>query len=498
MAPFAIRGRVMARNRSERLPRIGRLVRRFFHAEAANTAIVTAIAAMPIFAGAGLAIDSGRAFVVETRLGKALDSAGLAAGRVVYEDRMANDARAYFAANFPDGLMGSDITADDVAIQVDTNSEFITVSATTNMPTTFMRLFGQDTLQVHAQSVIQRLTRGAEIALVMDNTGSMNGSKITTMKDAAADLVDIVFAGETSYPHLWFSLVPYTSTVNIGAGRLDWLEAGDPAREFDDPADSTDHPFDPSDWKGCVMARLTADRDESDDPPSVQRFQSFLYPSSESDADSDDNNWPPLDEAQSAGNNGTGPNLGCGPAITPLTNQRSEVDAAIDEMDAWHRGGTTSNLGLVWGWRTLSPTWRTVWDGSNRPLSYDAPNMEKVAIVLTDGENQFWDNDTSDSYVSDYTAYGRVTDLVPGATDRGDGLATLDDKFARTCEAMKTDGIVMYTITFGGGATSSRVRDLFRNCASDPGNYFHAPDNGDLRDAFRAIGQELSNLRIVE
>lgn len=79
-------------------------------------------------------------------------------------------------------------------------------------------------------------------------------------------------------------------------------------------------------------------------------------------------------------NNGRGPNLGCGPEILPLTASKTLVDAAVGNMGAWHRGGTTGNLGLSWGWRTLSPGWRGLWGGATPatlPLDYDAPLMER-------------------------------------------------------------------------------------------------------------------------
>ena len=475
-------------------PHLGQLTRPLFRtlirclrAREGGVGAIMALSTVPLVGGTGLAIDTARAFVVEARMGKALDAAGLAAGRVALEDRVETEARAFFAANYRDGLMGTDITAESIDIQVDANAEFITVTAQTVMPTRFMRIFGKDTVTVSARSVIQRVTAGSEIALIMDNTGSMNGAKIEAMKDAAQDLVDIVFGDQTIYDALWFSLVPFTSTVNIGTANSGWVDSG--------PS------YSPTSWKGCVMARWQSARDETDDPPTTERFDVYHYPSTLNDPDTaaNGNDWPGVDETQAARNAGTGPNLGCGPAITPLTRERSEITAAIDEMAAWHRGGTTSNLGLVWGWRTLSPRWRGVWPGSVWPVDYDDDQIAKVAIVLSDGQNQFFDYDNDDTYVSDFTGYGRIGEsFIPGATDEADGLDTLDDKFSRVCESMKQEGIVIYTITFGSGASGGRIRDLYRDCASDPGNYFHAPDNDDLAPAFMTIGQELANLRIVE
>ena len=72
----------------------------------------------------------------------------------------------------------------------------------------------------------------------------------------------------------------------------------------------------------------------------------------------------------------------------------------------------------------------------------------------------------------------------------------LDQRLAEICTNMKTLGIIVYTITLGlyDGATQS----LYRTCATDPGKYFNSPSSAELQAAFRAIGAELSNLRIAQ
>jgi hypothetical protein len=65
------------------------------------------------------------------------------------------------------------------------------------------------------------------------------------------------------------------------------------------------------------------------------------------------------------------------------------------------------------------------------------------------------------------------------------------------CTAMKQAGIIMYTLTFGN-TPDSGTQSLYRNCATDPEMYFHAPSNSDLQQAFVQIADELSNLRIAE
>ena len=257
---------------------------------------------------------------------------------------------------------------------------------------------------------------------------------------------------------------------------------------FDTPS-----PFDPTAWKGCVEAR-TAPLDQDDTPPTNDPFNTFLYESNV------DNVWLPIDDTNGAQNNGTGPNLGCGPAITPLVTDKTTLTAAVAEMLPWHRGGTTGNLGLVWGWRTISPDWRGLWGDVNSPVDYDTPLIDKVVVILTDGQNQFYDWPNhgptgTGPDGSDYTAYGRLGEF--GFATLNAARAEIDARFANICTQMKTFGIIIYTITFGSSPNSS-TQDLYRDCASDPTFYYHAPNNTTLETSFQAIAEQLSNLRIAE
>ena len=368
-----------------------------------------------------------------------------------------------------------------------------------------MRVLGHDTMTVGARSVVQRETTGMELALVMDNTGSMFGAAFNAMQAAAYDLVDILYGDQTEIDNLWVSLVPYTATVNIGNARTGWLNASD--RVFTNPS-SFRPDLTGGGWKGCVMGQAMP-YDANDTPVSSQKLTSFFYAATSSTSD---NNWPTIKPNQvynNSVNDSRGPNLGCGPAITPLTPHKATIDAAIGNMAAWGRGGTAGNLGLTWGWRTISPRWRGAWGGetpSDMPLDYDTPFMEKVAVILTDGNNQFHDNDTSTSNnsvpASDFTAYGRIETLNGNSNGnaqqrRDAGRATLDSRMAGTCTAMKAEGIRIYSIIFGASPDNT-AKTLFTNCATTPAMYYYAPNNAALSNAFRAIGGQLANLRIVE
>jgi hypothetical protein len=180
-----------------------------------------------------------------------------------------------------------------------------------------------------------------------------------------------------------------------------------------------------------------------------------------------------------------------------LIGRKADVRTALDAMAAWGRGGTTGNLGMVWGWRVLSPRWRGLWGGdtpSDRPFDYNRADADKIVVMLTDGNNQ--PHTTSGQPGgSDFTAHGRLWDFAGAGAGVGQGIAILDQKLARICAAMKQRGITIYTITFGA-TPNGATQGLYRSCASQPGFYYHAPTNTTLRSTFHAIATQLSNLRI--
>jgi len=484
---------------------VGRCLRRFAAARQAAILPMTAILMVPVMAAVGLAVDLSRGHLVESRMGRALDAAGLAAGRVYFDDAMQADARAYFALNFPDGTLGAEVQP----LRLEVRQDRLFLTATARLRTSFMRLLGRPSITVSVRAVVHRETRGMELVLVMDNTGSMDSSgKITAMKAGARDLVEILYEGRETIPNFWVGLVPYSASVNIGPGQTSWLSGHDSAL-YPDTAP----------WKGCVEARTPRTElgenwtatDRTDDPPTPvapttttvvgadgvartvtttpadnSRFRPYFW------ASAPDNDWQTLgvDGRQAAKNNGRGPNLGCGPAITPLQPSRATVLAAINEMQPWFRGGTMTNVGLAWGWRVLSPRWRGLWPGTppDRPGDYGDGLVDKVAVILTDGENQFFNDD--------YTSWGRRSWGRIGATGSSAANDRLDTRMAEICTAMKQEGIILYTITFR--VSDSGTRSLFAGCASSPAHYFDSPSNEQLREAFRQIAGSLSNLRLAQ
>jgi len=255
-------------------------------------------------------------------------------------------------------------------------------------------------------------------------------------------------------------------------------------------------------WAGCVESRPEP-YDTSDDAPSEATpdtmFVPYFAPDEPDNANNTHNDYLDDDISGSfeerqqyigkytnANVSGSGPNWGCNlPPVTPLVNVKSTVSSAIDEMVA--SGYTHIPLGLVWGWRMLSPS-----EPFTEGVAYDDEETTKALILLTDGYNtirrQYTDNKSA------YSAYGYVTQARFGTTNYNTHRAQLDPKTAAVCESVKDTGIRVYTITFQLGDGS--IKDLMRDCATEPGLYFDSPDNEQLETTFRAIARDLSNLRI--
>ena len=148
------------------------------------------------------------------------------------------------------------------------------------------------------------------------------------------------------------------------------------------------------------------------------------------------------------------------------------MKALIDGFSA--SGNTRTDIGMSWGWRTLSPKWRGVWtSGSTTPVEYTDPKVRKIAVLMTDGENTPWQSSDPETEAQTYT------------------------KLGKTCTGMKEEGITIYTITFQAPAN---IDPYYSACATTPDHhFFSAPTEADLEEAFGRIGSEITreNVRLV-
>ncbi|MEX2650538.1 MAG: pilus assembly protein [Alphaproteobacteria bacterium] len=442
--------------------RLLRLLRRFARESRGVTHLIFALSLIPIVLAAGASIDMGRAYVVRARLSYALDSAGLAVGSAPTNDvtELQTILEDYFSANYPEERLGVPATP---VMTIDGNT--INLSATAELPTTLMNVIGIHVLQVSASSTIIKTTKGLEVAMVLDITGSMAGSKIAALITASHAFVDILFGDDETNVKLKIGIVPFNTTVNLGTGMGSYVKDEDAAR------------FSPDTWKGCVEARPgghdTTDEYVASDAADNGRWRAYAWP-----PHAIQNNWPPVTAT-------AGPNKGCPDAeVLAMTSSKTPLHDRINELTAV--GNTHVNIGAVWGWRLLSPA-----EPYTEGVAYGDTEFGKVAIIMTDGENVI--STTSGTY-SSFGTVAEATAKLDGCTTKACKEAELNERMLEVCTKMKDLGIVVYTVGFD--LAGSTALPLLEACATTPAHFFNSPSNADLVAAFTAIGNALVNLRI--
>ena len=157
--------------------------------------------------------------------------------------------------------------------------------------------------------------------------------------------------------------------------------------------------------------------------------------------------------------------------IMPLDTDTDAVKEKIDALDP--KGEAThSKLGVVWGHRLLAPTWRTTWNSATHPVN-KAEGVQKVIVLLTDGEDNHLDSAVTSQHLAD------------------------------ACTAAKNDGIKIFAIAAMHPDNIGDLETPLTNCSSqadDPnGNYvfINNATADDLEDAFRQIARQLVRFRRI-
>jgi Flp pilus assembly protein TadG len=165
------------------------------HGERGFTLVYMAVFLTTLLIFTGLAVDSGRGYVVKAQLSKAVDGAALGAARNLNGGDPRGEAVRIFKANFPDGFLGTstvtDPTADPnfftISTVVATGVNVVTVRASASLPTTFMRLANFNDMTVSSMGEAQR--RMVDLSLVLDVSGSI-GWRWPAVRDAAREFIN--------------------------------------------------------------------------------------------------------------------------------------------------------------------------------------------------------------------------------------------------------------------------------------------------------------------
>jgi Flp pilus assembly protein TadG len=446
-----------------------------------NTAVMFALSFLPLMLAAGAAVDMVQTNQTLTVLQGAADAAAIAGGssNLKSDSELQTVVEDYMKANH--AIAALDMV-EKIESTLDAKGRTFTVSISGKRKTTLMNLAGIDTMDLQASSQVKLGGDGLEIALVLDNTGSMNsGGRLPALKSAAKLLIDEVLKVKDTGAYVKIGVVPFSNYVNVGLSRRNesWMDVDKDRTEttsacWDTYPDLTKSNCrqEPDVADGITLGTTHEACDINyGSPVKVCGPSTATY------------TWngcvgsraEPMDETigtVSSPYKGL-MNHSCTSELVELTDNQSKLDDTIDGLVA--TGETYIPAGLLWGWHLLD---------SAEPLSsaksaaaINEMGGSKAIVLMTDGQN------TLASY-SPYHWGGA------GASDWAKG----DAKMATLCSNIKQDNIVVYTVAFM--VTDPTAKSLMADCASDPSKAFNADSAAELADAFKDVGASLTAMRL--
>lgn len=213
------------------------MIRRFLADKSGNYALLTGISMLPLMGALLIGVDYTEMSRQRQDTLNALDAAGIATARQITAGTTDDEARVYaqnfFSANLT-AVAPQNVTLTYTPPSGSTGGGTLRLCATMKYHTYFLpaTMFlmgkpdGSNEFNFSACSDV-RLKNTLEVALVLDNSGSMedpgkgsNKKRFDLLKDAAKQLVDQLAAQAqqvTQVPHpVQFSLVPFAASVNVG------------------------------------------------------------------------------------------------------------------------------------------------------------------------------------------------------------------------------------------------------------------------------------------
>ncbi len=415
-----------------------KLVSSFRGCKRGNVVLTFALATIPIIGATGAAIDYSRGNSALAALQSALDAAALILSKdaqSLSQSQLAAKADALVKANFHRSDV-SNLTVTPTFSSPQNGSFTLTLAGSGKLKTTFIAMWDPE-MSIGAKSEVQWGMKKLELAMALDNTGSMSSSnKMNQLKIAAKDLLATLKKAAKKPEDVKIAIIPFDTTVNLGTSykNNDWFDIdsldcnGWKNGSGCNKNNWKDH------WKGCVRDR-TYPYDTQDDAPNSSNKKFPVY------------------------------DCGSLAKLLPLTNNWTALNSKVDEMAP--NGMTNVTIGLVWAWHALTP---------GAPLSEaSAPksDLDKVIILLTDGDNtEAWKN-SSNSKVTSQSAIDARTKLA--------------------CDNAKAANIKIYAIRVIDGNA-----DLLRQCATNPSMYYDVQNASQLSAVFGAIAQNLANLRLAK
>lgn len=528
---------------------------RFRRGDDGAIAVIFALLLVPLLAFATAAIEYGRMTMERTRIQVSADAVSLALAPRAFgkgEAEILAEANKMLNSLYPNDRFKAVKTPTDPVVSADGAEITLQVEGPFTPVFKFLH-FPTAPLARTAKAVIDKTQH--EIALVIDNSGSMSSSaggdsKMRSAQRAAIKLIDAMMTSGLSASRTKFSVVPFTLGVKIGSQYRNesWMDryGASPVHyepNFETPPAGSGGRatrFDLLDafgggWAGCVETRpgawatndaapttgvpaslfvpMAAPDEPGDSGKSEDESRGWTY----SNSYLDDNPSPQCNRDRTGSadfvraqkklckydtdrsldtSEGRGPNYNCkGQALSRLTSNTTSLRNSINAMTA--DGNTNLLEGFTWGWRTLSP---------NLPFAdgraYDAKDNRKIIVLLTDGMN-VWNAATNHnrSIYSPMGFYANARLGTPAPTNATEARAQMDAKTLEACNNAKAspNNVIIYTVGFSVSSDpiDSKGLALLKNCASAPEMAYVANDSEAIVNVFISISRSINGLRLA-
>ena len=274
------------------------LLNKFWRSTSGNFTLVLGLGLPAILTAIAFATDVSTLMRAKSNLQNALDAANLASSHLGDLDITRNDAfDRYFQVNLAGhGELGN----AKATLTVDRGINFIKTKAvaTADVNLNFAFLFGNSKhIEVDASAV--ESNNQLEVVLVLDNTGSMAGARMTALRTATKSLLDTLEAAKSPTRQIRASLVPFVTAVNVDGDEFDpsWIDMDGksstngvnfPVIDGKRPNHMalfkqlkatgwTEAGWNGTGWKGCVEARPGA-YNVSDTPPDPAKPDTLFVP----------------------------------------------------------------------------------------------------------------------------------------------------------------------------------------------------------------------------
>ena len=454
-----------------------------------NTAMLLGLCILPLGIFAGAAIDFSRVESNGKDLGANLDSAAIAAARYSMDNPEASkdDVKAY-ATSYITNSFGPDETKtlDNLVIEF-VPEERVSMSAESTIQSTMLGLAKISSLTSKKKATASiGAPSGLRAVLVLDNSDSMNGPKMTALEDSATEFVSqLVENGGNSF----VGVVPFNHYVNIGTSYKSepWMDVPI-ATPKSHTSCSTDYAA--TEALGCVNtpSSCTWWKDGVEESGTCWNWvcPAGVSPATTCTTSSRERAWcgavsqrkPPFHLSDSNYNAHPVPgyiswkdsNWECPTPIQPMTNSKDDLITYLESLNS--RGDTYIAPGLMWGYRVLSPE-APFTEMSGHTITSSA------LVLMSDGMNS-----------RSYRNWGSGSDHYGGDKAEANQI-TLE-----TCDFIKSQKVEIYAIAFQVDDTDTQ--NMLKDCATSYTHYFDADSFAELKSAFNTVAGAFREIALTE